>query len=112
MHITKGDIMTEEIKEERTNRGQWSISPDFARFLLTILASFLGCLVALCLYGAAVKPALNPCPVPPPRYEAPVYHHKGEFRPDRVRKHHKMHVQAPNKQDIQIPDRKAPEAKK
>ena len=53
--------MTEEIKEEK--KCQCCISPEYKQFLLTILAAFLGCLVALCLYSAAVKPKM---PTPPP----------------------------------------------
>lgn len=35
-------------------------------FLLNILGSFLGCLVALCLYSAATKPQISPCPMKAP----------------------------------------------
>ena len=44
--------MTEEIKQEN----KWAISKEYRQFLLTILASFLGCLVALCLYNASLRP--------------------------------------------------------
>ncbi len=93
--------MTEEIKEEQVKPNQWSISPDFRNFLLTILASFFGCLVALCLYNATIRPPVKPCPCPakPPVYGAP-YHHRGEFRPDRPYKHHKI------KPDKQVPKAK------
>lgn len=103
--------MTEEIKQENCKRETWTISPDFGKFLLTILASFLGCLIALCLYSAAVKPSFKPCNVPPPpRFEAPM-HHRGEFRPDCPYKKHKMHAQGPEKNKINKPDKKAPEVK-
>ena len=41
------------------------MSDEYKRFLLTILASFLGCLVALCLYGATIKPTFSPPPINP-----------------------------------------------
>ena len=53
--------MTDEIKEEKTCK--CCISPEYRQFLLTILAAFLGCLTALCLFSA-VKPQTPPCPAP------------------------------------------------
>ena len=50
--------MTEEIKEEKK-----CCSKDLKTFLLMILASFLGTLVALCIYSAATKPQIPPCPM-------------------------------------------------
>ncbi|MBO6088117.1 hypothetical protein J6P92_07240 [bacterium] len=68
--------MSDEIKEEK--KCNCCISEDYKRFLLTILASFLGCLVALCLYGAATKPQIPPQPCPLIRMEAPNFgHHRG-----------------------------------
>lgn len=66
---------------------------ELCRFLLTILGSFLGCLVALCLFSAVNKPQ-PPVPPMPPRFEAPAppivdcpcMRYRGEFRPDRF--HH------------------------
>ena len=67
---------------------------ELCRFLQTILGSFLGCLVALCLYGAAVKPQPpQPCPMFPPRFEAPRPYHfdahrpRGEFKCHKMKKH-------------------------
>ncbi len=99
--------MTEEIKEEKQEK--FVLSPDLKQFLLTILASFLGCLVALCLYSSAVKPKFKHCPPPPPRFEA-VRHFDGyqaippkrDFRPDRP--HHKHHrLDAPSPMGPQSP---------
>ncbi len=102
--------MTEETKNEIVQRSKWSISPEFGNFLLTILASFLGCLVALCLYSAAVRPLMKPCPLPPPppRFEAPM-HHRGEFRPY---KHHKHHKIAPDKRKFDKPIKETPKTDK
>ena len=61
--------MTEEIKEvsveEPKKEKKEFMSDEYKRFLLTILASFLGCLVALCLYGATIKPTFSPPPINP-----------------------------------------------
>ena len=57
--------MTEEIKEEVKNEKRccYCISEGYKRFLLTILGSFVGCLIALCLYNASVGfPQLPPPP--------------------------------------------------
>ena len=104
----KGEIMTEEINQE-TKSSQWSISPDFAKFLLTILATFIGCLIALCLFSAVTRPQGKPCCYPPPRFEAPMYHHRGEFRPHKPYKHHK--IDAPRK-EFKAPAPKAPKEDK
>lgn len=83
----------EEIREEKKTCN--CDKRELRRFLLTILGSFLGCLVALCLFGAVNKPqspVVPPCPPCPPRFEAPMpphhldcpcMHHRGDFRPDR-----------------------------
>lgn len=58
--------MSEEIKEELRDEKKCNCDKkELNRFLLTILGSFLGCLVALCLYGATVKPQ-PPQPAPMP----------------------------------------------
>lgn len=96
--------MTEEIKQENTNNCQWSISPDFAKFLLTILASFVGCLVALCLFTAVIRPPERPyCPMTPPSYDAPYHHGQGHFKPDCPYKKHKMEAK---KKDFKAPVKK------
>jgi len=57
--------MTEEIKQEIKEERCKCLT----FFLLNILASFLGCLVALCIYNAATKPQFppimikGPCPI-------------------------------------------------
>ncbi len=110
--------MTEEIKQEICNCEKWTIGPEFKQFLLTILASFLGCIVALCLYSAAIKPKHCPCPPPPPRFEAvrhfDVYQGvplRGDFRPDRPHRHHRLDAQGPKVKDIKAPVKKdAPKA--
>jgi len=59
--------MTEEIKQEK--KEQKCECKELKAFLLMILASFLGALVALCIYGAATRPQLpppminQPCPI-------------------------------------------------
>ena len=76
--------MTEENRQER-----WSISPDFAKFLLTILGTFVGSLIALSLYGGLINPPKQ-CPMyPPPSYYAPMYY-GDEYVPECPYKKHKM----------------------
>ena len=98
--------MTEEIKEEK--KCNCCISPEYKQFLLTILAAFLGCLVALCLYNAAVKPQLPPvmynppCPIqkmhkfdrgiPGPQFDKGKFHKHHKFAPDKMRGEHKPPV--------------------
>ena len=60
---------TEEVKTEK-KCSKWAIGKEYRCFLLTIFASFFGCLVALCLYNASVKP---PCP-PPAMMMPPQFH--------------------------------------
>lgn len=50
-----------EIKDEN-KKCCCCISPEYKQFLTTLLAAFLGCLVALCLYSNALKPQMPPCP--------------------------------------------------
>jgi len=84
--------MSDEIKEEIKDEKKCCccISDDYKKFLLTILASFLGCLVALCLYGATTRPQLppQPCPCPIKRMESPKFEHHGG---DRGQFDHKKH---------------------
>ena len=76
--------MTEENRQER-----WSISPDFAKFLLTILSTFVGSLIALSLYGGLINPPKQ-CPMyTPPSYYAPMYY-GDEYAPDCPYTQHKM----------------------
>ena len=89
--------MSDEKQQPDFDGRKWSISPEFQQFLLTILATFIGCLIALCLYNASIGSFRDPRPLPPSF--APV--HKGmEFAPgcpfqDREmrppRKHFKHH---------------------
>lgn len=102
--------MTEEIKEEK--KCNCCISPEYKQFLLTILASFLGCLVALCLYSAAMKPQLPPppcggCPIkkmhqfhkgfPDKHFQKHRIHRHGEFKPDQMRRNGEFPPVKPNK---------------
>ncbi len=83
--------MSDENKQENKDYDRWAVSPDFQKFLATIFASFVGCLVAICLYNASV--GLNvrcSCPMPMPRYDVPMYY-GGEFAPDCPYKKHKMY---------------------
>ena len=103
--------MTEEIKEEK--KCNCCISPEYKQFLLTILASFLGCLVALCLYNASVKPKyppapnFGPCPIqkmhkfhkgfPNPEFRKHKMHKPGEFAPEKIRRDNFEPPVKPNK---------------
>lgn len=98
--------MTEEIREEKHTCG--CEKRELKRFLLTILGSFLGCLVALCLYGATIKPQ-PPIMPHPPRMEKVGFHHqfKGPQRGDfhRMKRppegiHKQLPPRAPEKKDI------------
>lgn len=73
--------MADEIKEEKV-----IISKEYKCFLLNILGSFLGCLVALCLFSAAVKPQTPP---PIPCHCQKMMHHKqfpGDFKGNKMHK--------------------------
>lgn len=92
--------MTEEIKDEK--KCNCCISPEYKQFLLTILASFLGALVALCLYNASLKPqyppapSFGPCPMhkmhkmhkgfPNPEFKKDRIHKHGEFAPEKIKR--------------------------
>lgn len=102
--------MTEEIKENE-KQCNCCLSPEYKQFLATILASFLGCLVALCLYSAATRPQLppcncsGPCPVkmhkfhkgfPEQQFKKENFH-KHRIAPDKMNKEHKPPID--NKKD-------------
>ena len=85
--------MTDEIKTEKKE----CCCKELKGFLLTILASFLGCLVALCLYSAATKPQLPPpmiksqCPIQQFEHhrhfmngEPGIKHFNKDFRGDKI----------------------------
>lgn len=91
----------EENKQETLKNEKWTVSADFKNFLLSILASFLGCLVALCLFSAVKRPQDGPkyCPKPL-RYETIKFMDADVLRPPhrefkqgiadkQVYKHHK-----------------------
>ena len=65
----KGGFMSEneELKNEKKECGCEKRA--LVKFLLLVFASFIGTLIALCLYGASIKPQ-PPVPVMPPRFEA------------------------------------------
>ena len=103
--------MSDENNQKNKDYDRWAVSPDFQKFLATIFASFVGCLVALCLYYASVgTPVRCSCPMPMPRYDAPMYY-GSEFAPDcpyknqKVKPYKKHHVK-------HNPDKKAPEKAK
>ena len=91
--------MSDEIREEINEEYRCNCDKkELKRFLLTILGSFLGCLVALCLYGAVVKPQppapKMPCPCgvhKMQRGECPKFDHNREARPDFHRIKHQKH---------------------
>lgn len=72
----------EEIKQNSAKVEKWTVSSDFKIFLLGVLASFLGCLTALCLFSAVKRPPTGPkhCPKQP-RYEAVKYIDVDVLRP-------------------------------
>ena len=69
--------MTEELKKENLEEKNECCSDcnckcaALKKFLLLIFASFLGTLVALCLFSAVVKPKVPPMP-PVPQMRGPV----------------------------------------
>lgn len=86
--------MSDEIKEEfKNDKREHKCTKELKMFLLMILGSFLGCLVALCLFTAAVKPQPHHgCPCHQPRIEAGRFHHdigapRGEFRRGKFQEH-------------------------
>ena len=91
----------EEIKDEK--KECHCEKKALCKFLLIVLASFIGALIALCLYSAALKPQpQHPAPIMPPRFEAqaPQQHfggcnckHHGEFKQDA----------RPDRQDVKPP---------
>jgi len=71
--------MTDEINTEIKEEKRCGCDKKALKiFLLNILGSFLGCLVALCLYNAAVRPQMPPCPMKAP---CPIQqmHHQKDF---------------------------------
>lgn len=86
--------MTEEIKEElkeqKAEKCDCKCGGKCVKvFLLGVLASFLGCLLALLIFSAATKPQMPPAPMmfgPP---QAQQFHH-GKFKHGEFKKH-KMH---------------------
>jgi len=95
--------MGEEIREELNEEKRCNCDKkDLKRFLLTILGSFLGCLVALCLYGAAIKPQQPqiPCPCAIHKMQN---HGMHEF--DRQKIHHQNFHKPDMKKDFQGPQK-------
>ena len=81
----KDIIMSEEIKEElkqKTDKKCECTGKCIKVFLLGIFASFLGCLLALLIFGAATKPKMPPAPMmfgPPQAQQSQMFHH-GKFK--------------------------------
>lgn len=81
--------MSDETKQRNAEYDRWEVTPDFRKFLLTIVASFVGCLVAICLYYAAIAQPVS-CSMPAPRYyDYPMYY-GGDYAPECPYKQHKM----------------------
>lgn len=77
------EIKNEEIKDEKCKCDKKALKI----FLLNILGSFLGCLVALCVFSAAVRPQLPPPPqMPWHRMEQARFHHEMGRRPENMRR--------------------------
>lgn len=103
--------MSDENKQVSCECNRWAVSPDFQKFLLTILASFVGCLVALCLYNAAVGTNVRcSCPMSPAiMYDAPMPP-RPEFGPehrmdDHRVKPHKKHPNGPMEKRAPKPEK-------
>ena len=59
---TKGAFMSDEIKEEKKCCNCYYVSDGYKRFLVGMLSSFIGCLVALSLYHGGLYPQTpSPC---------------------------------------------------
>ena len=87
--------MTEEIKTEEKKECECGCDckcEALKKFLLMVLASFLGTLVALCLFTAAIKPKMPPMPqmrgpVPMQQFEHGKFDHNRGGRPNvRIRR--------------------------
>jgi hypothetical protein len=91
--------MADEIKNEiNEEKKECRCRKELKLFLLMILGSFLGCLVALTLFTAAIKPNVPPAPQPqmqPPCQRIEGIRQRpdmgaprgGEFRQDKIREH-------------------------
>ena len=78
--------MTEEEKQENNEKKcKCCCSKELKMFLLVIFGSFLGCLVALCLFSAMMRPKFPP-PMPMGGQPQIQQMHQGKF--DRHKRHH------------------------
>ena len=80
--------MTEEIKNEEIKDEKCKCDKkELKIFLLNILGSFLGCLVALCVFSAAVRPQLPPpTQMPCHRMEHARFHHEIGRPPENIKR--------------------------
>ena len=96
--------MTEEIKTEEKETKKVCNCGCLEKFLVVLFASFLGALLALCLYNAAARPDFPPqtiinCPQQefgykkfhhfkgvPPEFKKQKFDKKGEFKGKKFRK--------------------------
>lgn len=62
--------MSEEVNEQKKCCNCYYVSDGYKRFLLGMLSSFIGCLVALSLYHGGLYPPSPTTPCYCPRYEA------------------------------------------
>lgn len=92
--------MTEEIKTEVKEEKKVCNCKELKLFLLVILASFFGCLVALCIFAAATKPQLPPMP---PKMYGPAA--VGHFGHGKFKHHKKMKFEKRMKKFGEIPNR-------
>lgn len=100
--------MSDENNQKHQEYDRWAVSPDFQKFLATIFASFVGCLVAICLYNASVGLNVScSCPMPMPAYDVPAYYGAAPGCPY---KNHKMKPY--KKHEMKHPAKKAPEQDK
>ena len=90
--------MSEEIKEELKEEKCKKCDGKCVKvFLLGILASFLGCLLALLIFSAATRPKMPPAPMmfgPPRAQQVQMFHPEkfrhGEFRGPKSEFRHKF----------------------
>lgn len=94
--------MTEEITNEIEEKKGFKICKCdecdvWRRFVVIIGGSFVGCLLALCVYNTFAKPPIPPCPRPMPAFEHRMprgdygaykgeYRHHKKYRGEHVRK--------------------------
>ena len=83
--------MSDEIKDEKKCCNCYYVSDGYKRFLVGMLSSFIGCLVALSLYHGGLYPQTPPPPCSCHKYEVVEFDEYPEIE------HQKMHGQFEHK---------------